>query len=156
MELSDTDIAWLSGLWDGEGSVGSHRASPTNVGPKLQMSMTCERTIKRAIELLTALGATALGYTYQERKSHHKDAHYIRVNRVVDILKIAKALQPYSVTKREQWGAVIEQCEIKLGRARVMPDGRLARGGAPATPITSREFELHDLLASLNHREKSK
>lgn len=152
---SSEELAWLSGLWDGEGSVGSHRASPTNVGPKLQMSMTCGKTIAKALDILNRLGASALGYSYQEKKSHHKNAHCIRVNRSVDILKVAEALKPYSVTKLEQWEAIIEQCEIKISRSRVMPDGCLARGGAPMRPITAREFELHEILAKLNHREKS-
>lgn len=153
MTPTEYDIAWLAGLWDGEGSVGSHRASPTNVGPKLQMSMTCKVTIDRAIDILRMIGVTAFGYSYVEKKDHHKPAHYIRINRSQDILVVATRLVRYSVTKQDNWISIIEMCQIKLSRRRVMPDGRLARGGTPAAPITSREWELHGRLRALNHRD---
>lgn len=152
MKPTEYDVAWLAGLWDGEGCVGSHKASPTNVGPKLQMSMTCKATIDRSVEILKGLGVTALGYSYAEKKGYHKPAHYIRINRSQDILVVATRLVRYSVTKRDNWIAIIEMCQIKLSRRRVMPDGRLARGGAPAAPITPREWELHGQLRTLNHR----
>lgn len=153
--VSDVELAWLSGLWDGEGSIGSHKTSPTNVGPKVQMSMTCLKTVNKAIEIFKKMGVSAIGYTYQEKMNHHKDSHHIRVNRCSDILICANLLAPYSITKRDQWIAAKEFCEIKMARRRVMPDGRLSRGGLAVIPVTEREFELHEVLRSLNYREKA-
>lgn len=152
--VEETKLAWLAGVWDGEGSVSSFFTSPTNAGPKVQMSMTCGKTIFEIIKTLKDIGVSALGYTYQEKKSHHKDAHYIRVNRVNDVLTMGKALVSYSVTKRAMWELAIEMCEIKMSRRRVMPDGRLSKGGKPMSPLTEREFEIANLLREMNYRKK--
>lgn len=151
---SETERAWLSGIWDGEGSVSSFVRSETNVGPSIQLSMTCKSTVDRIIEILGKIGVIATGYTYQEKQNHHKHSHHIRVPRAQDALTMGRALLPYSVTKRRMWELVIEMCQLKVARRRVMPDGRLARGGAAIYPITPREFEIAHELRALNYRKK--
>lgn len=69
------------------------------VCPAVQLCMTHLPTIERVQRILIDdLGVRSLGYTYQERKSHHKDAHHLRVNRQTDQLAMALALVPYAVT----------------------------------------------------------
>lgn len=110
--------------------------------------------IDRVIELLKAMGVTACGYTYQERAGHHKDAHYLRVNRATDALLMAEAMLPYAVTKKVHWELMRELASLKIARGRVMPDGRMARGGIPKEPCSFREFQIAAEIKSMNYREK--
>lgn len=106
------------------------------------------------MSILSAIGVSATGYTYQEKKNHHKPSHHIRVPRSADVIIMGRALLPYSVTKRRMWLLAIELSEIKVSRRRIMPDGRLSRGGIPNSPVTEREFELVRMLREINYREK--
>lgn len=152
MNIDPAKLGWLVGIWDGEGSVGLRRVSPTNIGPNVQMSMTCKVTIDEILRLLTGLGVTSYGYSYAEKRSYHLDAHMIRVNRMVDAALLAHILGPLSITKRRQWELLAEFAAIRLANRRVMPDGRLARGGIPLHPLGEREFQIYDEMRRLNHR----
>lgn len=151
---SETEKAWLSGIWDGEGSVSARIITKTNVGAAIQLCMTCKETVTRIIEVLDKIGVSAVGYTYQEKETYHKHAHHVRVTRSQDVVIMGEALLPYSVTKRRMWELAIEMCRIKVSRRRVMPDGRLARGGIPIHPISPREIEIAEQLRALNYRAK--
>src|SRR5438445_13031106 len=75
-----TEIAWLAGLWDGEGSVGVTFQRDTGrlvLVPQIQISMTHLPTIDRAIEVLGKIGIPALRHTVQEKENHHKDSYHV-------------------------------------------------------------------------------
>ncbi len=146
------ELAWLAGLWDGEGSTGwnSNRVA-------VQMCMTCEMTIRRAIDICDRLGCTALGYTYQEKKPQHKDAHHMRVNRIADVYKMALALEPYAVTKRKHWQVAMKLCKLRIDKWGIDKDGRLKRGGnayKTSGGYSPRELKLVAQLCALNKRGK--
>lgn len=101
-------VAWLAGLWDGEGSIGVNDDGRGRMRPRLQMSMASKPTIDTVIDVLAEIGVTGAGYTYQERDPEkHQDAHYLRVGRREDVRKVADALLPHAVTKAEHWRTML-------------------------------------------------
>lgn len=154
--MNQCEAAWLSGLWDGEGSIGiSLNGSGKSLKAALQMSMTCEQTIRHAMSLIETLGVPGLGYTYQEREPEkQRDAIYLRVNRLIDIQTLGTALRPYSITKRRQWEIVLEFATLRLEGVEVSKDGVVSRGGSKQwwKPYTEAEWELYRELKHLNQR----
>ena len=149
--MHEIHLAWLAGIWDGEGSIGLGKKGETNITTAIQLQMTCATTVERVIQICTeVIGVTANGYSFVEKQGHHQDSHHVRINRATDGVLMAEALLPYAVTKRRHWELFLEAARIKVSRRRVMPDGRLARGGIPASPCTPREFELYEQLRDLN------
>jgi hypothetical protein len=160
--MEEVRIAWLAGLFDGEGSIGAsweHHAGRARAGWRVavQMSMTDLETIQAAVATLQGLGIGAIGYSYQERKPIYKDAHYIRVNRMGDIALLADLMLPHSVTKRRQWALARELTLLRLEGVELDEQGRIRRGGHP--PITraarvysEREIAIVDELRQLNQR----
>ncbi|MEU5417077.1 LAGLIDADG family homing endonuclease [Streptomyces clavifer] len=160
--MSNTDIAWLAGIWDGEGSVGvTKQGRRDNVNQvwrvQAQIQMTHEPTVRRTVEILNDLGLTATVYRWLEKKAHHKDAYGYGVTRTGYVLTMAEALLPYAVTKQEHWAATAELCRLRIDRQGLGKDGQLRRGGPEGKwwkPYSERELELIDQLAALSRRGK--
>jgi len=156
----DLKIAWLAGLWDGEGSIGIS-GTKDRMAANAQMCMTCERTIKTAIDTMKELGIRAIGYTYQERDTvKHRDACYIRVNRMNDIRILASEMVKYSVTKLEHWKIISEFVTSRLEHARLDDGGRVITGGVTVgktswKPYTERERNLQIRISEINARGPS-
>ncbi|MBA9005967.1 LAGLIDADG family homing endonuclease [Thermomonospora cellulosilytica] len=159
--MKETELAWLAGIWDGEGSVGVSRyRRPGNVNqviaPQVQIQMTHEPTVVKTVEILREMGLTATAYTWRERKAHHKDMWGYNISRTGYVLRMATLLLPYAVTKREHWTLIKEFCEIRVGRMGLDDQGRLRKGGKPGwwVPYSDRELELADQLSRLTRRGK--
>ncbi|WP_128381261.1 hypothetical protein [Streptomyces cavernae] len=160
--MIETNLAWLAGIWDGEGSVGitrQNRAGNTNrvLVPQAQIQMTHEVTVAKTVEILRGLGLNALQHTWHERKAHHKDMWGYNITRTGYVLTMANALLPYAVTKQEHWTLIKEFCELRVARVGLDDQGRLRRGGTPGkwwTPYSDRELEIADRLKGLTRRGK--
>lgn len=149
-------LAWLAGLLDGEGSIGINRVPPNTYEPRIQMSITHAGTVQHVLEILSAMGIRGRGYSYQEREpERQKDAHYLRINRLVDVNLLAQHMVKLSVTKRRQWELVLEFTNLRLCGARVDEKGRVKRGGKETRKYGEREHEIMRELSALNRRGPS-
>lgn len=148
----DLKISWLSGLWDGEGSIG---LSKVGKGWRLnaQMSMCDAPTIFEALAVMEEMGVHGRNYTYQERQPHHKDAWYLRVNGINNIRELGIQLLPYSITKREAWELAVQFADSRIQAAGgLQEDGTLKRGGKNRTGYSAEDLGLIDSLRSLTRR----
>ncbi|MCZ7478935.1 hypothetical protein [Micromonospora sp. WMMC273] len=161
MTVLNTELAWLAGLWDGEGSVGinrNHRRGANsegfNVFPQVQIQMTHFPTIDRVVDLIKSMGCQVVSYHWAEKQAHHKRACGLRITRTGYVLTMATALLPYSVTKVEQWTLVKEFCELRIARQGLGSHGQLKRGGRQGwwVPYSEREIELYNLIGRCNRR----
>lgn len=152
--VKELELAWLAGFWDGEGSVGLFSDKKTKI-LVAQLSHTEFGSIIRILEILAMAEVDGRGYTYQERNPEkHRDAHYIRITGIANVLKLAKLLAPYAVTKLKHWEIVIEYAESRIKKAGgIDKKGHLLRGGiAGWNAYSEREMELFRELCCLNRR----
>lgn len=158
-----TEVAWLAGLLDGEGSVGSaiekkkgRAAGGTDgwsIRPSMQMSITERPGLDAALIVLDKLKITAPRYSYTEKNpERHLPAWHLRVNRQADIRILARAVLPYAVIKKPHWTLLLAFVESRLSRVELDSQGRMRRGGTCANPYTAEEIELAQALRKLNGR----
>lgn len=150
-------LAWLAGLWDGEGSVGVclSRSTGTVVQiPQAQINMTHRPTLERALEVFAEIGCSARLQTIVPRDpARHQISYYFAVRRTAWLHAASAALLPYAVTKHEHWRLMFDLCAERISRRGLeSPAGSLVRGGISASfaPYTAREIELVTLLRALN------
>ena len=149
-------LAWLAGLWDGEGSVGVTISRSTGSAihiPCIQINMTHRPTVERAQEILSDLGCSTRLQVIQPRSERHRVAFYVAVRRTAWLHAIGLAVLPFSVTKRQHWLLLVELCAARIARrGLVAPDGSLMRGGIQSdmTPYGDREIEIVNQLRLLN------
>jgi hypothetical protein len=149
------DAAWLAGLWDGEGHIGLNTQSrnPTDLAFILAMNMTCGVTMHRVSELLTQIGVrhSLVLRARKGKESFHKPLWQLRATRLPEALRLAEAILPYAVTKRQHWGLALEFCRLRVAGS-YKPDGVSVRPRKHREPYGVREWQIHDEIRTLNHR----
>jgi hypothetical protein len=151
--IRDSELAWLSGFWDGEGSIGLSRLR-NYYRANLQLSTTDLPTVEYLLDLLGRMGVTNRGYTYQERDpERHQDAHYIRISNLSNIAKMGRLVVPFAITKRRHWILMLEWIDSRtLAAGGLDSKGNVKRGGRHRTGYSSREMEIISELSALNRR----
>lgn len=131
--MIDTEIAWLAGIFDGEGCITISRQKPGKDGRKnwsyrlyLKVTMGHELTINR-IFALTGIGTV----TIQKSKHHNQAWTWWAASR--EALNVLDQLRPYLVTK-----ALEADLAFEWGALPLAPRG--GRGGGQEVP--------QDLLAA--------
>jgi hypothetical protein len=152
--VSPVRLAWLAGFWDGEGSIGLSTHRNTRI-LCAQLSHTELDTVKAIMVLLADMRVSGRGYTYQERDPlKHRDAHYVRVTGIGNVLNMGMALLPFAITKKRHWEIAIQWAESRIRLAGGLnAKGHLMRGGIQADKGYS-DFEkaLAEELSTLNRR----
>src|SRR5262249_38560367 len=119
----------------------------------VQASTTDAATSHVIRTLWKDLGFHGTGYTFQEKDpTKHKDAHYLRFNRIGEVQQLIPLVLPYAVTKQEQWQLLLEFINSRLLDRPMEKDGRVKRGGNTYRIYTPREIELAIRLRELNAR----
>ena len=119
-ELNQFEIAWLAGIFDGEGSVGFHRDNRRGDTYSLCLHIT-----NTSIELLTKCLNIIFSLTGEFRKLYKKpiydtqlktnlDVYTIDIRKQEPILKVFKAIEPYLTCKRERVRFAIQILEKRL------------------------------------------
>lgn len=144
--MRDTDAAWLSGFIDGEAYVGLHpqRMKNGNKRTFYQVVVAIRHTHRESVERVVALLAELnidVTVNIEERETTHKDIYRFMVSGMDRILRLADAVEPYTVTKREQWRVVREWSESRLA-------------ARPKAGYSEREEELALIGCAMNRRGK--
>ena len=145
LSASETDIAWVAGIIDGEGSIGlwNYRTKATRTQkkrPYLAIALNCEATMIRVRDLL---GPSLKLYSPKLAKAHYKEQWRFAVaNRKV--LAICELIQPYSTTKRDAIEAVFQYYSPKAEAERNAENQRKAQ----TAKALKRAKRLHDEEAS--------
>jgi hypothetical protein len=127
---TDTTLAYIAGLVDGEGcittGIRSPRAESRELSLNLIMSVCIAMTDESIIKWLQS--ATGLGrvHFHGTRNERHKDA-WMWVCSVSDGVALLEALMPFLRLKKPQASLFLELAEIreKSGRAQSRPDRQL-------------------------------
>lgn len=102
--LKDTELAWLAGFWDGEGTISLYN-SPCKGRNRIQQNMSvCNThvpTMERVMRLLKTLGVTYYVHDAGGNEKH-KPRTIVEIRRLVSVHTLALAIQPYLFTKSEQ------------------------------------------------------
>lgn len=157
-KVKETELAWLAGWWDGEGSIGifiqrqPQRNSHFGLRTSIQASTCDEESVTQIGRIVKGLGVQSFAYTYNEKHpERHRDAFYIRLHRLTDILIVAPRLLPYAVTKKRQWELILEFAQSRMEGRAVDAKGNVKRGGNTYWPYIRREVEIARELRVLNH-----
>lgn len=125
MKVSECDLAYAAGLFDGEGTVtlSKHQATDKFRCPTLSMSSTTLSLLEFMRDVFG--GSISFHKTY---KSHHKSSYSWKV-RNDSALSIAQALQPYikEPEKRRRIDLLVSQYKIVTSRNGKYSEELLAR-----------------------------
>lgn len=112
--MSDTEIAWAAGFYDGEGCTSNSTASGRYRYLSLQISQAEPTTLHRFWEAVGQIGKVYGPYVREDRPGHHRRHwRYQAHNR--DALAVIELLLPYlSEPKREQYLRASERVGVAV------------------------------------------
>lgn len=149
MSNIETDIAWATGFFDGEGSVGVYAEKDQRKGigykfwrPCLQVSNTCDVSLKRFQSIFGGFGKVVATQTRTER--HSEQFHYM-VRRQGHLIPICLRLLTHSTTKRAALEVFLAFC-ISRGAA------KLLKGRGRRSPYSDNELRLINRLKAINKK----
>lgn len=154
-QVTATEIAWLAGIWDGEGTISVRYAkkSETQVyntfSPRVSVVNTNPAIIRRVCETLDKLG---LGHYVSEKgrgafEGSTRQCWIVQVERLATAARLLMYLEPYLVGKVEQ---------AKLLRrfldSRILRRAQVKRNSD--APYSPEELELIARVVDLNGNQR--
>ena len=107
-QVTSTTLAWLAGIWDGEGTFGIYRYSRGKSGKnsycgRLTLSNTSILMIDEIIRILESLEVKVdIWREEKQRKVNHKKAIHLTVNRIDSVKKVCELIIPYLIAKKDR------------------------------------------------------
>lgn len=101
-------LAWLAGIWDGEGTFGIYRYARNKNGKwsycgRLTLSNTSIPMIDEIIRIMNLLEVKIdIWKETKQRKINHKKAIHLTVNRIDSVKKVCELLLPYLIAKKDR------------------------------------------------------
>lgn len=141
--LSDTDLAYLAGLFDGEGSINAHLRDDKHC-KLLRVNLALTNTNKDVIDWIREVLPGAGMYVRHKDHPRWKPVYQLQWQSPRSG-QICELLFPYLRIKQEQAFIAIQLCELMI------PAGGQRKKGVPMENM-ERRVELTDALRSLNAR----
>lgn len=119
--IKDTDLAWLAGFLDGEGTIGISRCNNKMqphpyLRPHLQAPNTDRRLIEHMGRIIEGVTGKTQSITRPPMPAGQKTMYRLRVGTQWELAILIPLLLPYVVSKKRQSQLVLEFCQRKLGR----------------------------------------
>lgn len=119
-QLTQTDLAWLAGIWDGEGHISIRRCllggKRPQYSPRVGVTNTNVQILSRVRQILDQLG---VAYYFREKgeggfEGSHKQCWVVSVETLTNAHKLLATIRPYLIGKGFQADCIIEFSERRL------------------------------------------
>lgn len=154
MTKNECDLAWLAGIWDGEGTFQLNQIETVRNGNlrkhyyvSASVEMTTRLTIDKIADILDANGIKYNRHVCKKKNIKHKTAYRITVQKQTEIIVLVCQIYPYLVTKSDLAAALALYCFSRIRNITPRTGGRFS--GCSYT-----EFEdlLYKDIKTLNFR----
>lgn len=148
-QVTEKNLAWLGGIWDGEGSISITKAlrkkGNFNFNSKVTVENTSVRIITEVCRILKGLNISYYIWTRLPRSVKHKQAYVVSVCKLSDIKKFCNIIQPYLILK-------IEQADLlgKFTESRIFKSGNIRKGRGRAKVFSPEEIDICNQIQVLN------
>ena len=151
--MKDTDLAWLAGFWDGEGTITLFTHSEKNGSRKIKTIVCVVNTdlgmISKARKILEELGC---GFHMTERRParrNHSTAWILQTNRQENIIKFLTAVLPYlSGEKKERGEILLNYCLKRNSMVQRFP----SKG---STPYSEEDWDALDAFNKMGFKRSN-
>jgi hypothetical protein len=120
-QVTQTDLAWLGGIWDGEGHFSIRRtklkkSNTPQYSPRLGVTNSNVQILTKVRQILDVLG---IKYYFREKpeggfEGSKKQTWVIAIETMENSIRLITAIRPYLVGKCFQADCIVEYCENRL------------------------------------------
>lgn len=141
--VSEVRLAWLAGMFDGEGSITvfkhKERNGTTKLCPSLLVTNCDINIINECDKIFKELGTSFHLFERVNDKQSHKNSFQINTRNQQYMLTVLKAIEPYLIGKKAQAELSIRFLEKRVGKR---------------TLYDEEDFTLQETIQGLNRRGK--
>ena len=151
-EISDSDLGYLAGLIDGEGSLGIGKSMQRGrciFTPQIQMDNTDKKIMKKYIEILNKFGLDKKPtITKRNHIRNWNDIYSVTIAKLTDIKSILESIKDVLVGKHERALILLEfvNKRIDANHRETRDNGRFTK------TYTGEEEHYHILMKKLNKK----
>jgi hypothetical protein len=159
-QITDTQLAWLAGIWDGEGSFciihtgmnNSKKGKNHHILARISMSNTNLLIINKVAEIFKKLGCNFyISQPVRKNRPYHKDNYHFSISRMTHVVIACKAMLPYLIAKKRQAEILIEFNQSRLSKG-LLPahdeNGKML--GRRYKPYDEKEVDFYLEISKLN------
>lgn len=130
--MKDTDLAWLAGIWDGEGSIAlfthTERNGTQKICPTVCVVNTDIAIINKARKILEEIGCNFVLQEYRPKNSRHSTRWVLTTRNQNYIVLFLEAVMPYLVSiKRQKAEILLDYTKRRLDKTKRLP----SKGSTP-------------------------
>lgn len=144
-------LAWLAGIWDGEGSITIFRHKEKNGSVKLKPCLVLTNTdiniINEAVKILDSYDIKFHVIDYTRPKS--KRIYQLTTSKLSNLEKFCETITPYLVGKKSQAELLYRYVKLRIDKIKI------AGNNKHAIRYDEEELALQIKLQALNHRGES-
>ena len=100
--VTETEIAWLAGILDGEGCITAKKPSPSALTFRVTFESVSEAMIKKVRSVLDELGVDYVVDGPKRRPWSTRPSFRVRIQKKEDVLQFCDLILPFSVVKRSE------------------------------------------------------
>lgn len=109
--MKTTDLAWLAGMWEGEGSILLY-SRPVNskriqITPALEITNTDIHLINECRRILEELNCNFSFMERKPKKSSHRIAYILRTQNANYIKSVLESIIPYMIGAKKAYGETL-------------------------------------------------
>lgn len=118
-QVTQTELAWLAGIWDGEGTIAVRRNAKINqMSPRVHFTNTNASIILKAVEIMEKIGVKP---HVREKgqggfEGSHKECYTIGFDTLSKSKLLLDTLLPYLVGKKDQAILLLKFINSRMGR----------------------------------------
>ena len=158
-QVTSHQLAWLAGIWDGEGTFMVYDYQRKNESKKRTYTARVTLT-NSSIEMINEISKIfdyykIGGHIYQEkmRSNKHKACYHITVNKLDHVKKSTELMLPYLVNKKAHAEVMLRFVKLRENYKRIVirdkKTGKIT-GGIKEQGYNNEEISLYEQLKKLN------
>lgn len=152
-QVTTHQLAWLAGIWDGEGTFSIFCDTNNRYIGRITLSNTDVSMINEIVKIFDA--SNVKGHIWQEltsRKPNHKKAYHITVNKIDNVMTITKLMLPYLISKKPRAELLLRFLESRSKyKAKANRDPKTGRVlGVITQGYSEEEKSFFDQMRELN------
>ena len=153
--MKDTDLAWLGGIWDGEGSIAlfTHKEKNgcTKICPTVSVVNTDIAIINKVRKILEDIGCNFVLQEHKPKNSRHSVRWDLITRNQKYIILFLEAVKPYLFSiKREKAEILLDYCKRRSDKTKRLP----SKGSTPYDKEDWDTFsKFQDIRSSQTTRE---
>lgn len=136
--MRDTDLAWLAGIWEGEGSIMLYsrpvRDNKLQITPAMEVGNTDIHIVNKIRKILEELGCS---YSFMERmpKKGTRKFYHIRTQNALYIKLTIEAILPFMVGEKRAYAETLYAFVVRR-----LEKSKDVKGGLKHTPYDDEDY----------------